>query len=118
MASINTAISNALELHPDDIGDCIKSRWINELEGKIMREVMRKNNFKEYSFPEDGDKELIVKPPYDNLYELYLVAMSNFFSGNLNEYSASAILFEQAYAEFRKDYLRNNIPPAATLKFF
>ena len=72
---------------------------------------MLKNDFSAYAFPEDGEKELLVKAPYDNIYELYLIAMSDFFSGEMANYNASAVLFQQAYSEFRKNYLRNNLPP-------
>ena len=72
---------------------------------------MHRNDFKEYKFPEDGDRHLVVAPPYDNIYELYIIAMSDFFSGEMANYSASAVLFEQAYSEFRKNYIRNNMPP-------
>ena len=111
MSTVNSVIEQVSKLHPDVIPDSIKCRWLSELDGKIMRETMLDNNFIPYSFPEDGERELIVKAPYDNIYELYIIAMSDFFSGEMANYSASAVLFEQAYSEFRKNYLRNNIPP-------
>ena len=117
MATINTAIEAAMKLQPDAFSDNIKSRWISELDGKIMYETMHNSNFTPYEFPKDADKELIVKSPYDNIYELYIIAMSNFFSGEMSAYSAAAILFEQAYSEFRKNYLRNNMPPQNKITF-
>ena len=116
MATINKTIEQAMQIHPDAIDDSVKSRWISELDGKIMRETMHCNDFKGYSYPDDGDKELVVKHPYDNIYELYLVAMSDFCSGEFESYSTSAILFEQAYSEFRRNYLRNNVPPSHSLQ--
>lgn len=114
--TVNKVIERTMRLHPDNIDDTIKCRWLSELDGKIMRETMHRNDFKGYSFPKDGETELVVKPPYDNIYELYLIAMSEFFSGELGAYSSTAILFEQAYSEFRKNYIRNNIPPSQKLK--
>ena len=109
--TINSVIEQTTKLHPDTITDAIKCRWLSELDGKIMRETMHRDDFVSYKFPEDGERELLVKAPYDNIYELYLIAMSDFFSGEMANYSASAVMFEQAYTEFRKDYLRNNLPP-------
>lgn len=109
--TVNTVIEQALRLHPDTVPDSIKCRWLSELDGKIMRETMHRDDFVPYKFPEDGDRELVVQPPYDNLYELYIIAMSDFFSGEMANYSASALLFEQAYSEFRKNYIRSNMPP-------
>ena len=109
--TINSVIEQAQRLHPDTFPDSIKCRWLSELDGKIMRETMHRGDFLPYSFPDDGDKDLVVKAPYDNLYELYIIAMSDFFSGEMANYSQSAVLFEQAYSEFRKNYIRNNMPP-------
>ena len=116
MATINKAIAEAMEIHPDAIADSVKCRWISELDGKIFREVMHKNDFAGYSYPEDGDKELTAKHPYDNIYGLYLVAMSDFYSGEFESYSTSSMLFNEAYSEFCKNYLRNNMPPSYSLK--
>ena len=114
--TINEVIEEAMKLHPDTIPDSIKARWLNELDGKISRETMHKNDFAQYKFPEDADKELLVKAPYDNIYTLYVIAMSDFFSGEMANYSSAAILFEEAYSEFRKNYIRNNMPPEAEYK--
>lgn len=116
MATINSAIQSAMKLHPDSIDDSTKCRWISELDGKIMRETMHQNDFAGYDFPQDGDKKLLAESPYDNIYELYIIAMGDFFSGELASYNASAVLFEQAYSEFRKSYLRNNMPPQKKLE--
>ena len=116
MPTINEAIGRAMELRPDSITDSVKCRWLSELDGKIMRETMHLDTFKGYSFPKDGDRELLVKRPYDNIYELYIIAMSDFFSGELASYASSAVLFEEAFMEFRKNYIRNNLPPQREYK--
>lgn len=72
---------------PGNISDSIKVRWLSQLD-----------NIK-YRYPEDADMELAFKPPYDHIYDLYLRAMNDFFTGDMVNYSASAIMFEQAYAE-------------------
>ena len=109
--TINKAIEIAARLRPDTFSDIQKSGWINELEGKIALETMHLEKAKEYSFPEDGDTELLVKAPYDNIYELYIIAMSDFFSGETGSYSMSAAMFMRAYEEFRKNYIRTHLPP-------
>lgn len=115
MATINTAIERASKIRPDAFDDEIKASWISELDGKIMRETMRRTDFLPYEFPKDGNKPLAVTAPFDNIYELYIVAMCDFFCGELANYSASSALFERAYEEFRKDYIRNNMPPQSSV---
>ncbi len=73
---------------PETITDSIKYRWLGELDGI------------KYKFPEDKDTELVAKEPYDTIYDKYLYAMKDFVSGDLANYSASAILFESAYYEY------------------
>lgn len=111
--TINTVIEEAQKLHPDSFPDSLKARWLSELDGKIMSETMLRSGFVPYQFPKDADKELLVESPYDNIYALYIIAMSDFFSGEMENYAVSAALFDTAYAEFRKNYLRNHIPPLA-----
>ena len=111
--TVNMAIANAQELYPDTFSDSLKARWISELDGKISRETLHKNDFMPYDFPKDGDRELLVKAPYDNIYELYIIAMSQFHSGEIGSYGTTAAIFGRSYEEFRKDYIRNNIPPTA-----
>ena len=116
MATINKVIERASLLRPDCYSDEIKCGWLSELDGKISRETMHRDDFTAYRFPDDCEKELLVTAPYDNIYELYIIAMSDFFSGELANYSASSVIFERAYEEFRKNYIRNNMPPAKNLQ--
>ena len=69
-----------------NVSESTKYRWLGELDHKP------------YKYPEDADTELVYKTP-NNIYDLYLYAMNDFFTGDMANYSASAILFEQAYAE-------------------
>ena len=114
--TINKAIANAAELYPDSISDEIKARWLSELDGKISRETMHKNDFIPYEFPKDGDKSLLAAPPYDNIYELYIIAMSQFHNCELASYGATAAIFGRSFEEFRKNYIRNNMPPTFEIR--
>lgn len=71
---------------PGDIPDSIKYRWVGELDGERFR------------FPEDADTELTYS--FD-LYEKYLIALNDFFTGNMYAYVDSAREFERVYAEER-----------------
>lgn len=109
--TINKAIEIASRIRPDTFSDSQKASWISELDGKIALETMHRADFIPYEFPDDGEKELLVKAPYDNIYELYIIAMSDFFSGETGAYSGSAAMFMRAYEEFRKNYIRTHMPP-------
>lgn len=117
MTTINTVIEKASRIRPDAFDDAAKASWISELDGKIMREVMQNENTVRYEFPKDADRELLVKSPYDNIYELYVVALSDFYSGDFASYSASSAMFENAYEQFRKNYIRTNMPKQYKLSY-
>ena len=97
MATINSIIKKVNSYHPDDIPESIKYRWLGELDKK------------KYSYPEDRETELSIKPPHDNIYELYIVAISDFFSGNLKEYAESAQNFQIEYEKLMSDLLVINV---------
>lgn len=109
--TINKAIEKAIKIHPDTFTDEQKCGWISELDGKIALETMHKSDFKGYEFPRDGENELLVKAPYDNIYELYIIAMGDFHSGETASYASSASMFMRSYEEFRKNYIRTHMPP-------
>lgn len=69
---------------PGTISDSIKVRWLGELD-KIK-----------YRYPEDADTEL--KYSFA-IYEKYLIAMNDFFSGDMTAYEESATQFYITFAE-------------------
>lgn len=74
------------EVHTsEEISDAIKYRWLGELDKK------------KYSYPEDADTELKMKNI--EVYTTYLKAMEAFFSGDMDNYNALALLFKLAYEE-------------------
>lgn len=109
--TINKAIERAAQMRPDAFTDENKCSWISELDGKIALETMHLDSFVPYSLTKDGEKELLAFAPYDNIYELYIIALCDFYSGETSSYALSASMFMKAYEEFRKNYLRNHMPP-------
>lgn len=61
-------------------------------------------------YPEDGDEPLLVGPPYDNLYDLYLMAQTDFLNREAENYNNSALAFNQAMDEYKKAYHRAHMP--------
>lgn len=53
-----------------------------------------------YSYPDGLDMELLVKPPYDELYVLYLEAKIDAENGEYNKYQNSLQLYNNAYGNF------------------
>lgn len=66
-----------------------------------------------HQYPEDGDEALLVGPPYDNLYDLYLLAQIDFHNREAENYNNSALAFNTAMDEYKKDYHRTHMPIGA-----
>lgn len=95
--TINAVIKKVNLYHPSDISTSIKYRWLGELDRK------------KYLYPEDGETELLIKAPHENIYELYLVAMIDFFKYDLRAYEISAQKFRIEYEKMMSSLIVANI---------
>lgn len=118
MPSINEVIERVNRARPDALDDATKAAWLIELDGKLEREVIARHALAEgeiapeppRAYPEDGDKPLLAQSPYDNLYDLYLMAQIDFFNREAENYNNSALTFNAALDEYKKDYHRTHLP--------
>lgn len=65
------------------------------------------------AYPEDGDKPLLVEAPYDGLYDLYLFSKVDFCNRETENYNNSALAFNTALDDWRKQYHRTHLPIGA-----
>ena len=53
-----------------------------------------------YTYPEDLETELLVAPPYDEVYTAYLKAKVDAANGEYNKYANSMAIYNAVYAAF------------------
>ena len=106
MATMNKVIENVDRVKPNTYEAKDKYKWIRELEGKIVCEVMG-GEF-DCSIPEDADSELTVKAPYEEIYELHLMAMIDFFNREYDSYNNTLLLYRDLYDKFVSSYIAKN----------
>lgn len=111
--TINKAIERLDAVKPSAYGDGEKAGWIAALDGMISLEVMHMEEAVTYDYPEDGDKPLLVAEPYDGIYELYLGAKVDFYNREYGSYNNSMTVFSSLFEDFKKQYIRTNMPPGA-----
>lgn len=82
----------------------VKTAWLNEVEGMIQTDVLRLaiQDVVQYTYSEDADPELIVKPPHDRLYRYYLEAMICYEQEEYDRYENCMQMFNQNL----NDYVR------------
>ena len=104
----NKAIEIIDKLKPNSYSDEDKLRWLNELDGEVQRLVIQEDEVKQYTYPDDMDKELLIPAPFDNTYTFYLETMIDYHNREYGNYNNSAAMFESRYTEFKKDFIRKH----------
>lgn len=94
-----------------------KLAWVSQIEGKIASEIFlmapaELHRFRFTTILADGDKELLVDPPYDDIYSAYLTAKVDSKNGEFNRLSTAAQAFNRLWDEFSA-FIANLYDPAA-----
>lgn len=91
----------------NDVSEEMKTRWVNEVEGRVQCEVHRLPPVK-VRFAKSGEDELCVPDPYAKLYTIYLVAMLEFSAGNYGDFIRLMTEFEKDLELYAKWVVRNS----------
>ena len=91
-------------MKPNAFSEETKFQWLRRLEGRLQAEVflMAPAQIRELDlqYPADMERELLVDPPYDDLYPLYLEARIDAENGEYNKYADSMTIYNSAYTAF------------------
>lgn len=120
MPTINEVMERVDRVKPvANMDDGDKARWLIQLDGRIWREIVMKSAHDTppeeppKSWPEDGDKPLLVTSTYDNLYDLYLIAMMEFSMREYGNYNNTMQAFNTALSAFANWYRNTHEPVSA-----
>lgn len=98
------SISTADELRPNSILKELKLKWLCDIESRIYNEVFitHKNGDSKFTDTENitGGTTLFLKPPYDEVYILYLCSMIDFYNGEYGRYNNDNALLKALYKDF------------------
>ena len=94
-----------------------KVRWLSFIDGIIINDVIKThegydNEYEEFDgySPDRLSEKLIVKPPYDRLYESYLKMKIDEENGETARYNNSSTMFNSYFMEYRKHYNKYHLP--------
>ncbi len=120
--TIAEAIAAVDELRENDVSREEKIRWLSNLDKKIKQEFLDQYeetvDFDGYSEETDGNTDLLIPPPYDELYLYHLESMIHYRNEEMTRYNNAITLFNDAYADFRKHYNRNHRAKSVKVKYF
>lgn len=104
------------EVKPNAFPMNAKIAWLGQLEGRIAAEIflMAPSELKQFHYrtvTDDGSKELLVDPPFDDIYSAYLTAKVDSKNGEYNKLSTAAQAFNRLWDEFSA-WIGNSYSPA------
>lgn len=109
MATIKGIIERVGKEKPDAFHSEVKTNWLAELDGQIALDCFAMSPLEaqkvRYCWPADGDKELLIRFPNEDIYTLYLEALIDFHNGEPDRYQNTMERFNQAFLGF-KQWLR------------
>lgn len=102
---------------PNAFAPYTKLVWLGQIEGRIASEIflMAPAELEQFAYKDgvtDGDKVLLVDPPYDDIYVAYLTAKVDSKNGEFNRMSTAAQSFNRLWNELAA-YIGNSYDPAA-----
>ena len=113
MATMNEVIERVDAVKPNVYPEESKHQWMAKLDGVVSLEVHEMEDPVLYDLPADGDKELLIPYPFDDVYDLYVAAMIDFHNKEYNHYNNSVLMFTERMEQFKAWYIRNNNPSKA-----
>ena len=121
---IQDAIAKANESTPNTIERNQMVDWLSRVDWQIKTEVLD-NYVDEIEYNGyDGDTDLnntdlLVQPPYDELYIRYLEAMIHRYYEEMNKYNNCIVEYNAIYSRFKAQYNRAHKHKGATrYKFY
>ena len=114
--TVQDVIARVDELAPNQYSDEQKTRWLSDLDGRIVHEVLMTHEpqwgvmryFEEYT---DAESDLLLDGPYaSDVYENYLLSRIAERNAEIQKYNLYATLFNEAYQSYVNWYNRTHMP--------
>lgn len=115
---IQEAIAEVDSLKPNMYEEGEKIKWLSRLDSRIWQDIVLTHRRLEGETPEtftpytaqDGEKELLVGEPYDEIYVTWLAAQIDYNNMELDSFNNSNAMFESLFTAFRNAYNRSHMP--------
>jgi hypothetical protein len=117
--TINEAIAQVDRLRDNNVPNDVKVSWLSRTDHAVYNELMQGREgaegmtFTPYT-EDDGTKELLVPPPYDELYIYKLEAQIFYEQREIKKYESSMALYNAAMTEYSRKYIRDHREIAST----
>ena len=104
---LSIAMARADELRPSTASEEQKAAWVCELDAQLAE--MMAVPVPENQWPQD--RELLMPPPHEELYQLYLCCKLDYYNQEMDLYANDIQLYNAALAEAQAWWRRHHRPP-------
>lgn len=108
---VGDVIERVDAMKPNAFDSLVKVEWLNALEGRIAADVLllapAEIGQLRYRWPEDRDTELLLAPPHDDIYGLWLQAKIDEANGEYNKYQNTMQIYNEHYGNFVRWFAGN-----------
>ena len=114
--TIAEVISKVDALKPNTYSTEDKIEWLSNLDARVKSQIIDTHECKHpffffgYDSECDQETELLVHPPYDEMYLRWLEAMIDYYNSDDDRYNNAIMLFNNAYEGYKKHYTRTHMP--------
>lgn len=103
---VGELIAQVNRIKPNALDDNALLVFLNRVEAMVKRDALHQEPDREYTLPEDVDTELILDPPHDQCYELYVSSQIDLAHQEYATYQNTAALFNAAWQEMLGYYVK------------
>lgn len=118
------AIAALDELKPNAFSYRRKLDWLSVLDGRVKKELIERHEgaeegqFRPYEEGRDSGRQLLIAPPYDQVYLRYMEAQIDYLNGEYERFNNSNAMFAAAYSDFERHYIRTHLPLTEKRSYF
>ncbi len=110
-------IAEVDETRPNQYDKTIKTRWVNEIEAKVIDEVINRAKgfdveFQPLDYDIDGERELTIPDQFADVYINYLYSKIDYTQNEIDRYNNDVATFNASYRDFSAWHIRHHYPKA------
>lgn len=100
-----------------------KIDWLSRMDWIVKRHVIDTHEggedvtFTGYNENTDMDTELLVPPPYDEVYLRWMEAQIHYHNGEYDKYNAAIVMYNTAFDAYANFYKQNHMPISRGSRF-
>ena len=120
--TINRALEIINQTHPSEYDRATLVGWLSDLDKRAYEMQLKHEgtwaiDFSGYTENTDGDTEMLIESPYDEIYPTYLDMKISLSDRDYSFYNNAAVLFETAWQNYTAHINRTHKPIAKTRIF-